>query len=217
MMSIQAAFLDFDGVILESIEVKAWAFKKLFEEYPQQVDKIVSYHMENGGISRFVKIKYIYEKILKQPLSEERFQRLCQKYSDLVFERVLQCEFVKGAKKFLDKHYRQIPLFIVSGTPQEEIREIVERKGLSRYFQGVFGSPNSKDYWVSKILSESQFLGRQTIFIGDAKSDYEAAKHGGCIFFARILPGGEDVFKGKDIDYRIKDLIELDLILERDY
>jgi HAD superfamily hydrolase (TIGR01549 family) len=215
--SIQAAFLDFDGVILESIEVKAWAFKKLFEEYPQQVDEIVSYHMENGGISRFVKIKYIYEKILKQPLSDEYFKYLCQRYSELVFARVLQCEFVKGAKEFLDKYHRQMPLFVISGTPQEEMREIVEQKDLSQYFQGVFGSPNSKDYWVKKILSESQFPGRQTIFVGDAKSDYEAAKQGGCIFFARIPPGGEDIFEEKDIAYRIKDLSELDLILERDY
>ncbi len=217
MKAIRAAFLDFDGVILESMEVKTWAFRRLFEDHPKQVNQIVSYHMKNGGISRFVKIRYIYERILKQPLPDEHFKYLCQRYSDLVFERVLQCEFVKGAKEFLDKYYRQISLFIISGTPQEEMREIVEQRNLGQYFQGVFGSPNSKDYWVRKIMSESQFPGRQTIFVGDAKSDYEAAKRGGCIFFARIPPGGEDIFEEKVLDYRIKDLNELDSILERDY
>ncbi len=214
---IQAAFLDFDGVILESVEVKTWAFKKLFEAYPQHIGAIVSYHRKNTGISRFVKIKYIYKEIIKIPLSNEHFQYLCQRYSGLVFTRVLRCAFVKGAKEFLAKYYRKIPLFIISGTPQEEIREIVEQRKLSQYFQGVFGSPHRKDYWVNKILGDKKIPGRQTIFIGDAQSDYEAAQKGGCIFFARILPEKEDIFVQKDIDHRIKDLSELDLILERNY
>ena len=217
MRFLQAVFLDFDGVILESIDVKTWAFKKLFEDYPNQIDAIASYHMENGGISRFVKFRYIYEKILEQHLAKERFEYLCQKYSDLVFERVLQCAFVKGAKEFLDKYHQRIPLFVVSGTPQEEMRQIIECRKLAAYFQGVFGSPNSKDYWVEKILSGYHFAAERTIFVGDAKSDYQAAKGAGCIFFARISPGTEDVLKGKDVDHRIADLTELDSILERDY
>lgn len=35
MKKFEAIFLDFDGVIHESVDVKGWAFSKLFEDYPE--------------------------------------------------------------------------------------------------------------------------------------------------------------------------------------
>ena len=78
MKKIEAIFLDFDGVILESVEVKGWAFGKLFEDHPEHVDKIVAFHHANGGMSRFDKFRYIYKKMLKEPLPEKQFEALCE-------------------------------------------------------------------------------------------------------------------------------------------
>lgn len=66
MKPIDAIFFDFDGVILESVDIKGWAFGKLFENYPQHVDEIVAFHFANGGMSRFDKFRYIYKKYLKK-------------------------------------------------------------------------------------------------------------------------------------------------------
>ena len=63
---LKAIFFDFDGVIVESAGIKTEAFRKLFSNYPDQVDEIVDYHKANAGISRYDKFDYIYEKILKQ-------------------------------------------------------------------------------------------------------------------------------------------------------
>lgn len=40
--------LDFDGVILESVEVKTEAFRRLFSFAPGHVEEIVNFHRENG-------------------------------------------------------------------------------------------------------------------------------------------------------------------------
>jgi phosphoglycolate phosphatase-like HAD superfamily hydrolase len=50
-------FLDFDGVIKESVEAKSAAFVHLFEGFGDDVSKRVrSHHEANGGMSRFEKI-----------------------------------------------------------------------------------------------------------------------------------------------------------------
>ena len=74
---IRAILFDFDGVILESVDVKTKAFAELFKDFPEHVDQIVQYHIDNMGVSRFDKFRYIYRYILKRKLSDEKFTELC--------------------------------------------------------------------------------------------------------------------------------------------
>ena len=69
----KAVIFDFDGVLVESVDVKTNAFKKLFEKEPEEVvEKIIEYHLKNGGISRFEKFRYYYRHFLKRPLSKKK-------------------------------------------------------------------------------------------------------------------------------------------------
>lgn len=52
---IRAIVLDFDGVIVESLDIKTRAFRDLFSDYPQHLDKIMSYHLAHNAISRYIK------------------------------------------------------------------------------------------------------------------------------------------------------------------
>ena len=47
--------------------------------------------LSEGGhkVTRFEKIRVFYKDILQRPLSEERFQKLCLRYSQLVVEGVV--------------------------------------------------------------------------------------------------------------------------------
>ncbi len=209
MRSIQAVFLDFDGVIIESVDIKGLVFGRLFNQYPEHVDEIVAYHHANGGVSRFEKIRYIYKEILKQQLTEKQFNRLCNDFSRLVFQRVLECDYVPGALEFLDKYCHKVPLFVVSGTPHEEIAEIVKAKKIDNYFRGVFGSPTSKGEWVKKILQEKKTAPQKTLFVGDAMSDYNAALENHVPFVARIKDPEDNIFRDINIETSITDLFSL--------
>ena len=60
-MESEAYFFDFDGVIVDSVQIKAKAFALLFESHGSQIqEKIVSHHLNNGGMTRSEKIKYYF-------------------------------------------------------------------------------------------------------------------------------------------------------------
>ena len=73
---IRSIFFDFDGVIIDSVGVKTNAFMEIFKDHPRHREEILAYHQLNGGLSRYIKIRYIYEKILKKELSDEGLERL---------------------------------------------------------------------------------------------------------------------------------------------
>jgi len=177
MSKIKTIFFDFDGVILDSVNVKTDAFAKLFEAHGNEVvNKVVEYHLSNGGISRFEKIRHIYSEILNKELSDASYDQLCQEFGNLVFEKVLKANWITGAKEFILDHYDRIDLFIISGTPENEMKKIVELRGLQAYFQGVYGSPETKDSLGNSIIEKHSLKPSEIIFVGDASTDFEAAK-----------------------------------------
>ena len=47
-----AIVFDFDGVILESLDIKTRAFAALFDGFPDHTEQIAGYHLNNLGVSR---------------------------------------------------------------------------------------------------------------------------------------------------------------------
>ena len=203
---VQAIIFDFDGVILESVEVKGWAFGKLFQKFPNHIEQIVAFHNANGGVSRFEKIRYIYKNILNEELNEKQLQKLSKKFEKLVFKRILECDFVPGTLNFLKANYQKIPFFVVSATPHQEIKKIVRTRDINKYFKGVFGSPTTKDVWIEHILSKWKLNKETVIFIGDSVNDLRAAKKKKIFFIGRILNMENNTFLGKSADNVIKNL-----------
>ncbi|MHA2055408.1 MAG: HAD family hydrolase [Candidatus Hodarchaeales archaeon] len=184
-MAIKAVILDFDGVILESCDIKTRAFRELFKDYPKHVDEIVNYHLTHGGVSRYKKFIYFYENILKQPVNDEELQRLGNQFSSLVLEEVKSCHFVPGAQEFLKKYSTRIKLFVASGTPEQELRFIVKERRLDSYFKGVYGTPPTKSEIIERILAEESLNRDEVIFVGDSETDYLAATQTRIRFVAR--------------------------------
>ena len=102
-----AIVFDFDGTLVDSNEIKSKAFGKLYESYGVEiVRKVVAYHRENKGISRFIKFKHWQETLLGQPYSDELGEQLSLRYSRLVMEAVVQAPLIDGAFEFLKNHYQ---------------------------------------------------------------------------------------------------------------
>ena len=87
---IKAIIFDFDGVILESATIKTDAFAEVVRDYPRdQAEAFVQYHMSHMGISRHVKFRYFIEEILHEAYSDEKEQVLADKFSNIVFDKVM--------------------------------------------------------------------------------------------------------------------------------
>lgn len=183
---IKAIILDFDGVILESMDIKTNAFRELFKDFPEHLDAIVEYHIKNGGVSRYTKFSYIYNNILKLPLDDNKLKELGGKFSYMVLQEMIKCPFVPGVQEFLEEYSKRLKLFIASGTPEEELHLIVKQRGLSDYFRGVYGTPTVKSEIIEHILTDEGVRKEDAIFVGDALSDYEDAKKVSVPFVARF-------------------------------
>lgn len=214
--SIKAVIFDFDGVIAESMDIKTKAFEHVFRDYPEDiVKKVVQLHLDNGGMSRFKKFQIAYRDYIKKELTKETEEMLGKEFSKFVFEKMISCPYVKGAKEFIEKHHQNYKFFIVSGTPHEEINEIVDQRGLRPYFLGVWGTPRKKGELIKMILAEYGYKQDEAVFIGDAPNDYIGAKEAGIIFIARIAPGVYNPFVTDDfeINYSIENLLFLENLI----
>lgn len=207
--------LDFDGVILESLDIKTRAFLKVFQNYPGHAKEIANYHLQNGGVSRYKKFEHIHNNILRIPLRDGESEELGKRFSEAVINEMLMCPFVKGALEFLEKYSRIVTLYIASGTPEDELRYILEMRGLSKYFKAAYGTPASKTDIIINIINNEQIKNVDAVFIGDAMADYEAAIASKVQFIARINDQTPDnPFRNMNLT-SVNDLYELDNILKR--
>lgn len=206
---LRAIIFDLDGVLLESTEVKTRAFRSLFADAPNHLDEIVAYHEANGGVPRFDKFRHIYAEILRSPLSAERFATLCERYSELCLAEVLAVPLVAGTETFLQDHHRALSLFVASGTPEDELKEVLDRRGLTRYFHGAFGSPASKAEIVGRILAGWSLESADTLLVGDSETDLQAAHRHGLPFIGRLHPASPASWRAKPGLSTITDLTEL--------
>jgi phosphoglycolate phosphatase-like HAD superfamily hydrolase len=172
---IKAIFFDFDGVILESAGIKAWAYNELFKG-EKKFRQIQKYCQGNSGKSRYVKIDYVSRHFLSKPLSKSAAGRMAQRYSTLVYKKVLACSWVPGARAFLDKFHGKLRFFLISGTPQPELRRIVKQRGMGKYFDAVHGAPASKTHWGRHLLKKYNLSPSDVVMIGDGREDFRSAK-----------------------------------------
>lgn len=201
---------DFDGVILESAEIKTRAFRRVFESYPEHLERIVKFHLDNVGVSRFEKFETIYRDYLGRTPDEKELQKLSQSFAQFVYEEILACPFVHGAYQFLKKYSKKYHLLIASGTPEAEVKDIVTQRGLNEFFREVYGSPRSKGEILRDIISRNTFHQREVVFIGDAMSDYLAAQEASVPFVGRVPKEGPNPFPADGVIGIVEDLDQLD-------
>jgi len=183
---IRAIAFDFDGVLAESVNIKTEAYVSLFQQEEEEaVRRIVEYHLKNMGVSRFEKFNIFYRDILKRPLNKEKFGTLCDQFSKLVVEKVIAAPWVEGAREFLLENKANYSFFVVSGTPQEELKEIIRRRGMESLFDEIMGSPKTKDVLHGELMRIYGFHHAEIVYIGDAETDWNAARKTGIPFIWR--------------------------------
>jgi len=184
----KAFFFDFDGVIVDSLDIKTEAFGELFSRYGKEVSrKVMDYHRNNGGVSRYEKFKYYYKNLLHKEIDQRIINKLDKDYSKLVVKKVLAAPYIKGALAFIKRlgHLGK-DCFIISGTPQKEIRHILKYKKINKLFKETAGSPDNKTENLRKIMDKYDISPKQAIYFGDAKSDYKAAKKRKIVFIGLV-------------------------------
>lgn len=210
---IKAIIFDFDGVILESASIKTDAFAEVVRDYPkEQAEEFVRYHMTHMGISRHVKFQYFIEKILHEPYNDDKEKILADKFSNIVFEKVMHCDYVPGARELLEQCYQKYDLYIATGTPKEEIRQILAGRDLEKFFKGVYGTPGEKEDIVTHIIEKNHYSPSEVVFVGDATTDLKAASKNQVYFVGRNTPENQKAFQ--NVTNKVDDLRQIATIIE---
>lgn len=199
---------DFDGVILESVTNKMNAFKAWVpEKYAAFRDTFSDYNAKAFGKSRFVQIRYFYEELVKEDISEATLLTEVERFSQLNAKTILLTEWVEGIQDFIRAAYQaNYPLYILSGTPQEELENIVEKKGLTHYFKSIIGSPTTKIEGLTQIINKGGYTPKEIFFFGDANADASAAKALAVNFVYRQ---SEAIFDKQEVYKSINNFLEI--------
>ncbi|WP_158975124.1 HAD family hydrolase [Cellulophaga sp. L1A9] len=168
---------DFDGVILDSMKIRDLGFEIIFESYEaKDVKKLLEFHRINGGLSRYVKIRYFFEEILKKEVSENTIIKFASKFSEYMRAELTQKKYlIEETVNFIGQNYNKYNFHIVSGSDQNELRFLCEKLEINTFFLSIHGSPTPKIQLVKDLLTIYKYDKKEVFLIGDSINDYEAA------------------------------------------
>ena len=122
------------------------------------IDKLLVFHRNNGGLSRYVKIRYFFEKLLGQSITEEGVLEYAQKFSVLMRKELTNPKnLILEAFEFIKNNHQNYNFHIVSGSDQEELRFLNKELGTAKYFISIHGSPTPKKQLVANLLEKYNY------------------------------------------------------------
>lgn len=184
-MALKCLVFDCDGVILDSVPVKTKAFGRLAEPYGAEArDRFVMYHAMHGGVSRYLKFAWFFREILGREISEDESSAWGRKFEEYALDEVRKCPLVPGALETLRRWKGVLPMYVCSGAPGSEVENILRERQLDAYFTGIFGTPPAKAKLLAEIISnQAMLLPEETLMVGDATTDRDAAEENECLFY----------------------------------
>ncbi len=176
---------DFDGVIIDSMDVREKGFRKVLSEYSEeQVERLLEYHRENGGLSRYVKFRYFQEEILQKEIDEDEVARMAEVFSGIMRkELTTKDKLIREVLDFIEAEHSHFEMHIVSGSDGDELRFLASKLEITQYFKTIEGSPRPKISVVKDILKKYDYNRGEVCLIGDSINDYDAAKENKIDFY----------------------------------
>lgn len=191
----KAVLLDFDGVIVDSVAIKARGFHYAYPEAtPDQIAAIDTYQHAHGGVSRREKFRHFEKALFGREPTTETIELLSDRFRAAVLDKVMGCAYIAGAEDFLAATSDKTKLHLISGTPQDELRDIVRERGLEGHFREVIGAPTLKQAAFAQLLEADGHAPGETVAVGDSTTEYDAACALGIPFVAIVAEGETSPF-----------------------
>ena len=185
-LNIKNILWDFDGVILDSMNVRDFGFKEIFKLFDNdKVNLLLKFHRKNGGLSRYVKIRYFFENILNSSIEENEVLQYANDFSRIMRKKLIEPgNLINDSLDFIENNNKRYNFHIVSGSDEEELRFLCKELRIKHNFLSIHGSPTPKKELVNNLLIKFAYKKEKTCLIGDSINDYEAAKENQIYFLA---------------------------------
>jgi phosphoglycolate phosphatase-like HAD superfamily hydrolase len=204
---LDAILFDVDGVLIDSLRVKAEAFAAAFSDHPDRHDEIVALHLANGGVNRIEKISRMHVLAVGRQPTEAELAGRVDAFAAAVRAGVIAAPEIPGAEAALRSWTGRVPLHAVSATPQGELEAILEARGIASLLASVEGWPPAKSDLVGGLLGRCGYRPERCVVVGDSREDLAAATSNGTLFIQVSSANAPDFPEATTV---IRDLTALD-------
>jgi phosphoglycolate phosphatase-like HAD superfamily hydrolase len=212
MLNPRWIFLDFDGVIMDSMTLKLDAYCFALAEYGFSREAVERAQLMYAGLSRSRALPLMIEALGGEPMTEEAQARALRLFAEEDIRLRPRMELLPGVREFLEEAgSRAVPLAVVTGTPQEVIDGTVDYFGIRPFFREVHGYPPAKAAHLQGLLDRHGLRPEEAVYVGDAILDYRAAEETKIPFIG--VDRGDDPFRGLELVAYLKGLPEVGELL----
>jgi len=197
MLTPRWIFLDFDGVIMDSMTLKLDAYCYALAEYGFARDAVRTQQLLYAGLSRSRALPLMYRALSGgEEITPAEQERVLARFAEEDIRLRPRMRLMPGVTGFLaEAARREVPLAVVTGTPQDVIDGTVAHFGLGGFFREVRGWPPLKQVHLQELLDRHGLRPDEAVYVGDAVQDINAAEAVGIPFIA--VDHGDGAFDGR--------------------
>ena len=204
---IKCITFDFDGTLVNSNSIKEKTFYSVTNLIPEST-KILSQILGNTKFKNrneiFLELSQKLNKCYSIKIDPNYF---IKRYTIECEKLIINASEITGTKLTLNKLSKtDYTLAISSATPKKTLNNILNKRGLSKYFKHIFGAPFSKEEHLKRLFALTSCKPRELLLVGDSEIDLKSAQNVGSHFIG--IGKNFDRFSSKP-KYFLKDLRQL--------
>jgi phosphoglycolate phosphatase-like HAD superfamily hydrolase len=182
---MKVAIFDFDGVIVDTLNIKLESFKSVYLSDDWLGEYIEIIHLKNGGAPRDLKLKSLEVLRTGYIPTKKHLAEKVSKFASAFQSKLGLCKLTDGIVRVLERFATDnVHCCICSAAPLLEITEILKKLEIFHYFELIKGSENTKLNNLSSIIATFDYDLNEFLYFGDALVDYESAQKVGIPFVA---------------------------------
>ena len=171
---------DCDGVIFDSNYFKIDAMRNALirNNFTNiEVNASINYFKNNFGNSREHHVNEFLKIHNKNDIESSNIaKKIIHDYSHQVKEMYMDCDLTDGFD-FIFQNFGSFKKYIASGSNEQELKLVFQRRKLDKYFVGIYGSPQTKTNNIGSIIHQNQDVSKdEIVMIGDSVADYQSAR-----------------------------------------
>lgn len=183
---IRVVIFDFDGTLADTNGVKEACLHRTVAKLDGGAAALAAARQDGGDRYQiFAKVAQQLSADAGDATMAAQARSLVDSYSRCCIAGIAAASERKGAVQTLAAlARRRLHLWVLSATPDRHLKEILRRRGLSRWLKGCLGSSVTKEEGLRRIMTIERAGRSGVMMVGDGLDDQRAARAVGVRFAA---------------------------------
>lgn len=197
MIHCSVLFLDFDGVLADTMPAKTEVFRSVFAPYGFDPRRLAELYRSHAGLGRDVIFDTVFRQLAGRPITPAERARADEAFAQFERSHRGRVRLFDGVRDFLRRQSARRRLVLITGTPGPHLQGLLARLGIRAYFDAIYSTTggSSKEHRMIAYLKSRRAVPRDALFAGDSLADMKAAERASVRF---VGIGAPAFFKAGD-------------------